>query len=92
MSMTEGDEKKLILLTAILRSGGQGTKEEILDAVEVQQLMVFKPRDREQLGTRSKLVWRNNLAFVRLNLVREDCISSIRGNNWAITEIGRQKQ
>ena len=88
--MTQEDEKQLILLSAILMSGGGGTKQTVLDAVDGSGLMAFTPNDVKMLRTRNELTWRNDLAFVRSHLVKNGCIAN-RQDSWDITPRGRER-
>jgi hypothetical protein len=86
--MTTEDEKQLIVLAAILLIGGNGSKQEVLDAVEESSLMKFAPDNLKIRPTRNELVWRNDLAFIRSHLVKDGCISGQR-DSWAITAKGK---
>jgi len=87
--MTAEDEKRLILLTAIIRLGGSGTKAQVLDEVARAGLMKFSPYDLQSRRTRKELNWRNDLAYIRDHLAKEGHLSSARWNTWAITERGK---
>lgn len=88
--MTAEDEKRLILLTAIIRLGGSGSKGQVLDEVERAGLMMFSPHDLQFRRTRNEVNWRNDLAYIRDHLVNEGHLSSAKWNTWAITEGGER--
>ena len=88
--MTTEDEKQLIVLAAILLVGGNGSKQDVLDAVEDSSLMRFSTSDLKIRESRNELVWRNDLAFIRSHLVKDGCISS-KWDSWAITDKGRAR-
>lgn len=87
--MTAEQEKRLILLTAIVNLGGGGSKNAVLDEVERLNLLKLVPADREVMVSRNELRWRNNLAFIRKHLVMEGLMSDISRDSWAITESGK---
>lgn len=88
--MTAEDEKRLILLAAIIRLGGSGSKGQVLDEVERAGLMKFSPHDLQSRRTRNELNWRNDLAYIRDHLANEGHVSSAQWNTWAITENGKR--
>ncbi len=87
--MTREEEKRLIVLAAIIRLGGDGTKNQVLDEIERAELMKFSPSDLEQCATRDELYWRNDLAQIRRHLAAEGYISNQKWNHWLVTETGR---
>lgn len=87
--MTREDEKRLIVLAAILRIGGAGTKNEVLDEIKHAGLMRFSASDLKPCATREELYWRNDLAQIRRHLVAEHFISNEKWNQWSITETGK---
>lgn len=86
--MTSEEEKRLLLLAAIVRVGGTGTKKRILDEIANAGLMHFSAYDLETRRTRNELNWRNDLAYIRDHLVREGHVGD-EWNSWRITERGR---
>ena len=88
--MTAEDEKRLILLAAIIRIGGNGSKKQVLDEVERTGLMKFSPYDLQSRASRNELNWRNDLAYIRSHLVKEGCMSS-EWDSWALTEKGKSQ-
>lgn len=88
--MTAEDEKRLILLTAIIRLGGSGTKAQVLDEVARAGLMKYSPHDLQYRRTRNELNWRNDLAYIRDHLANDGYLSSAKWNTWAITESGKK--
>lgn len=88
--MTAEDEKRLILLTAIIRLGGSESKAQVLDEVERTGIMKFSPHDLQYRRTRNELNWRNDLAYIRDHLINEGYLSSAKWNTWAITESGKK--
>lgn len=87
--MTAEDEKRLILLAAIIRVGGSGSKKKVLDEVERAGLMKFTPYDLQTRRSRNELNWRNDLAYIRDHLVRDGHVSSAQWNSWTLTEMGK---
>ena len=87
--MTREEEKRLIVLAAIIRLGGDGTKNQVLDEIERAALMIFSPADLEPCATRDELYWRNDLAQIRRHLATEGNISNQKWNRWPITVTGR---
>jgi len=87
--MTREDEKRLIVLAAILRIGGDGTKNQVLDEIDHAGLMRFSDSDLESCTTRNELYWRNDLAQIRRHLVAEHFISNEKWNRWLVTETGK---
>lgn len=87
--MTAEDEKRLILLAAIIRIGGSGSKKKVLDEVERAGLMKFSPYDLQSRASRNELNWRNDLAYIRDHLAREGHLSSAQWNSWTLTEKGK---
>lgn len=87
--MTREQEKRLIVLAAIIRLGGDGMKSQVLDEIERKALMKFSPGDLEPCATRDELYWRNDLAQIRRHLAAEGYISNQKWNRWPITETGR---
>lgn len=87
--MTAEDEKRLVLLAAIIRLGGSGSKKQVLDEVEHADLMKFSPHDLQFRRTRRELNWRNDLAYIKDHLTNEGHLSSAQWNTWAITEKGK---
>jgi predicted HNH restriction endonuclease len=88
--MTAEDEKSLILLTAIISIGGNGSKKQVLDEVERLVLMKFTPHDLQFRRTRKELNWRNDLAYIKDHLTNQGYLSNPKWNNWAITESGKK--
>lgn len=88
-TMTAEDEKRLILLTAIIRLGGSGSKVQVLDEVDSAGLMKFSLHDLQFRRTRKELNWRNDLAYIKDHLVKEGYLSSQKWNTWAITDSGK---
>lgn len=62
--MTNEEEKRLILLAAIISIGGNGSKKQVLDEVERAGLMKFSLHDLQTRASRNELVWRNDLAYI----------------------------
>jgi predicted HNH restriction endonuclease len=87
--MTAEDEKRLILLAAIIRVGGSGSKKKVLDEVERAGLMKLSPHDLQSRASRNELNWRNDLAYIRDHLVREGYVSSAQRDSWTLTEKGK---
>lgn len=88
-TMTAEDEKRLILLAAIIRVGGSGSKKKVLDEVERAGLMKLSPHDLQSRASRNELNWRNDLAYIRDHLVREGYVSSAQRDSWTLTEKGK---
>lgn len=86
--MTAEDEKQLILLAAIIRVGGNGSKKQVLDEIESAGLMKFSSYDLQSRASRNELIWRNDLAYIRSHLVKAGHMSSER-DSWALTEKGK---
>ena len=86
--MTSEEEKRLILLSAVTRLGGTGTKKQVLDEVAQASLMQFSDPDLQVMKSRNELKWRNDLAYVRKHLITEGYLNSA-WNNWQITEQGK---
>jgi hypothetical protein len=89
--VTSEEEKQLVVLTAVLRIGGAGTKKAVLDEVEQARLMRFSVRDLELVPTRNEISWRNDLAYVRKHLVVAGYLSGEIWNCWRITEAGKAR-
>lgn len=87
--MTSEEEKRLILLSAIIYLGGAGTKNQVLDEVAKTSLMQLSPSDVQVMRSRNELKWRNDLAYVRKHLVTAGHLSDSKWNNWQITEQGK---
>lgn len=87
VTMTREDEERLALLASILKTGGGGSKAQILDTLERLDLLRLSDRDLEVMG-RNELRWRNRLAFVRHHLVLEGYVSDRIRDDWRITEEG----
>ena len=87
--MTSEEEKRLILLSAIISLGGVGSKSEVLSEVARKNLIKLSPSDLEMMKSRSEIKWRNNLAYVRKHLVTEGHLSDATWNSWRITEKGK---
>ena len=85
--MTSEDEKRLLILGALIRLGSPVTKKRVLDEIAGAGLMQFSEYDLRLRRSRNELNWRNGLAFIRDHLVRERHLSS-EWNSWAITESG----
>ncbi|WP_437673608.1 HNH endonuclease [Sorangium sp. So ce131] len=88
--MTSDEEKRLLVLAAVAKLGGSGTKKDVLDAIAEGDLMQFSEHDLLKRTSRDELTWRNSLAYTRLGLARDGYLTS-RWNNWAITEAGRRR-
>jgi hypothetical protein len=92
MSLCKGEEKKLAVLMSIIDIGGTGTKKNVLDNLQDKKYINltkedFKLRD---IGESSvEPIWRNDLAFVRFELVKEGYVSNAKHNNWKISENGK---
>lgn len=87
--MTAEEEKRLVLLAAIVRLGGAGSKSQVLDEIEKAKLLKLSPSDLELMRSRNEVKWRNDLAYVRKHLVTERCLSDSSWNSWQITEHGK---
>ncbi len=87
--MTSEEEKRLILLSAILRLGGAGTKNQVLDEINQAGFMQLSHSDLQIMKSRNELKWRNDLAYIRKHLVTEGILSDSAWNKWQITERGR---
>lgn len=86
--MTSEEEKRLLVLAAIAKMGGAGTKKMVLDAIEADKWMQHSEYDLQLRASRKELNWRNDLAFIRSHLVRHQHLSS-ELNNWTLTQGGR---
>ncbi len=86
--MTSEEEKQLILLAAIIRVGGSGSKKQVLDEVESAALMKFSSHDLQSRASRNELNWRNELAYIRSHLVKAGQMSS-EWDSWTLTEKGK---
>lgn len=87
--MTSEEEKQLILLSAIIRIGGSGTKNTVLNEVEHAKMMKLSSIDLEPMKSRNEVKWRNDLAYARKHLVTAGFISNIAWNTWQITDSGK---
>lgn len=87
--MTAEDEKQLIVLAAIIRIGGSGSKKQVLDEIARSGLMKFSPRGLLPCKTRNELHWRNDLAQTRRHLVSADHVSNAQRDRWKATEKGK---
>ncbi len=88
--MTSEDEKQLILLSAVLRLGGKGSKKQVLDEVVRANLMKLAPSDLEVMRSRNEITWRNDLAYIRKHLVTHGHFSDGEWNSWSVTEKGKK--
>jgi predicted HNH restriction endonuclease len=86
--LTSEEEKRLLVLAAIAKMGGAGTKKMVLDAIAADNWMQYSEYDLQLRASRKELNWRNDLAFIRSHLVRHQHLSS-ELNNWTLTESGR---
>jgi len=87
--MIAEDEKRLVLLAAIIQLGGSGSKKQVLDEIERASFMKFSPHDLQFRKTRKELNWRNDLAYIKDHLTNEGHLLSAQWNTWAITEKGK---
>ncbi|MGV8058286.1 MAG: HNH endonuclease [Smithellaceae bacterium] len=88
--MTSEDEKQLILLSAVLRLGGQGSKKQVLDEVERANLIKLSPSELEFMKSRREITWRNDLAYVRKHLVAHGYFLDGTWDKWSITDKGKK--
>lgn len=86
--MTTEEEKRLLLLLAIVELDGSGTKHQVLDLIEKYSWIKLTEYDREKMKSRNEIRWRNDLAFVRKHLVTSRYLSDEAWDKWQITEIG----
>lgn len=82
-------ERSLVLLTSILldKSGG-ATKEEVLDNIESRGYLKFDDHDKEYRAN-GELVWKNDLAWTRSDLVESGYMSGEVWDDWRITKVGK---
>lgn len=81
-------EKRFVVLASIVDLGGAATKSHTLDNIETMQYLLLDQLDLQEREKRKELVWRNDLAYVRRNLVDLGYVDGDELDNWAINHSG----
>lgn len=80
-----------MLLLSIDDLWGGATKKQVLDNIDEQGYLAFNDHDlsiKTNMTNKNELVWRNDMAYIRLKLVTDGYLSYNRDNNWEITSKG----
>ena len=89
--MTKSEqEKRLLIMLAILELGGSATKRAVLDRIYSNEYADLTLRDLEVMASRDEEVWRNDFAYVRKHLVEHGFLDGSEKDNWQITSKGTQ--
>lgn len=83
-------ENRILILYSILKQNGKASKKQTLDYLHERNLIKLSDIDLTFLSTRKELKWRNELAYVRQHLVREDYLNNKETNYWEVTDSGRE--
>ncbi|HYV39471.1 MAG TPA: winged helix-turn-helix domain-containing protein [Gemmataceae bacterium] len=83
-------EKRVLILLAVLELGGRATKRAVLDHIYSNEYADLTPRDLEKMASRDEEVWRNDLAYIRKHLVQFGYLDGSEKDNWQITPKGTQ--
>lgn len=86
--MTKTKQMKLVLLYAINELGGTATKDEVLNYINNKGYWQKNDDNDINQNGRNELKWRNEFAFERSHLVKEDCIDNLGRDEWKITPKG----
>jgi predicted HNH restriction endonuclease len=81
-------QNRFLILSAISSLGGSASKKDTLDYLENNDLINLTESDLAILKTRNEPKWRNELAFVRQHLVKENLLSNEIKAMWTLTEHG----
>ncbi len=88
---TPNETFRIPILKVLMKLGGRGEMNEILDSVEVEMNNILKSKDFELLPSGKSIRWRNSACWERLKmkiagLLRSDSPTGI----WEITEKGKK--
>ena len=83
-------EKRFLVLLSISELGGNSTKRAVLDNILENDYFNFSDNDLKMLESRSELVWRNDLAYIRDHLRNDGFIDGNERNRWKITFEGTE--
>ena len=89
MKVPEETEKRLLILYAVQSLKNRATKEDVLNYLRKQDIVLLNKHDVEYLSTRTEERWRNDFAYVRSHLVRDGYLSNAERGYWIITEEGK---
>lgn len=81
-------EKRFLVLLSITELGGSATKKAVLDNILENDYLDFSDNDLKMLNSRSELIWRNDLAYIRDHLKNDNFIDGNEKNKWKITAQG----
>lgn len=83
--MTKEQQNRFLILFALKNLNYSSTKNEVLNYLLENNLIILKEKDFEILSTRHEEKWRNELAFVRSHLVKDGYLSNLKRNKWELT-------
>lgn len=93
--MTKEEEQRfLILLSSFqftMTRGIAPTKKDVLDYISNNNWANFSKKQLLLMSSRNELVWRNEFAFIRKHLVKENSLFGHTRNSWEITPSGRNE-
>ncbi|MCL2562896.1 MAG: HNH endonuclease [Oscillospiraceae bacterium] len=87
--MNKKDQKWLIMLYALIELDGGGTKQQVLNHIQVQGYWHKSDQNDDFLPSRPELRWRNDFAFERSHLVKGGYMQKGLHDVWRITKKGR---
>ena len=84
--LSKEEEKRIVLLTAIIELGGSATKNQVLDRIADYEFLNLDDWLLEEMKNSRELRWRNDMAFTRKHLVDEGYIDDSKWNYWAVSD------
>jgi predicted restriction endonuclease len=86
--MTKEQQNRILVLFSIIMYNGKATKNEVLNYLDNNSLILLSENDTDILESRNELKWRNELAFTRSHLVKNGYLDNRERNFWSITDKG----
>ena len=83
-------QNRFLILFALINLNNSASKEQVLDFLIENELILLDEDDLKILSSRNEEKWRNELAFVRSHLVDAGYISNNNRGIWALTQNGSQ--
>lgn len=91
MKITKEIENRFLILYSIIKQNGKANKKEVLNFLLNNDLINLSKNDKLILETRKEKKWRNELAFVRQHLVKDNYLNNKDRNYWEITDEGKSQ-
>ncbi|MCM0666389.1 HNH endonuclease [Flavobacterium tyrosinilyticum] len=87
--MNKEQQNRFLILFALKNLNYNASKNEVLNFILENNIIILNENDFKNLPSRTEEKWRNELAFVRSHLVKEDYLTNSNKDKWEVTNEGK---